>query len=79
MTLQDDMLQRIRAVMPDADITLNDMGGGDHWEAVIISSHFEGKTPIARHRAVYGALGELMHGPVHLLTMRTLTPSQAKD
>ena len=35
-------------------------GDGHHFEAVIVSSAFEGKRPIARHQIVYGALGDRM-------------------
>jgi stress-induced morphogen len=78
MSLRDEMERRIRAKLPDAEIELNDMtGGGDHWQAVIISSAFEGKTTLMRQRAVFEALGELMHGPIHAFTVRTLTPAQA--
>jgi acid stress-induced BolA-like protein IbaG/YrbA len=52
-------------------------GTRDHWEAVIISSHFEGARLIARQQAVYRALGELMAGPIHAFTMTTLTPAEA--
>jgi stress-induced morphogen len=72
------MVRRIRASMPDAEVELTDLtGGGDHWQAVVVSAAFEGKPPVARQRAVYAALGELMQGPVHALTLRTLTPAQA--
>jgi stress-induced morphogen len=66
--------------MPDAQIELRDLtGGGDHWQAVIVSQAFDGQTPIARQRLVFGALGELMHGPIHALTLKTLTPQQAES
>lgn len=77
MSLQDDMVTRIKAAMPDAEVTLTDLAGGDHWQAVIVSSTFEGLSPVDRQRAVYAALGDLMHGPIHALTFRTLTPAQA--
>ena len=77
MNIQDEIVSRITAVYPDAKITLTDMTGTlDHWQAVIVSSHFEGMSRLARQRGVYGALGELMHGPIHALTFQTLTPDQ---
>jgi stress-induced morphogen len=70
----------VRAALPDAQIELRDLtGGGDHWQAVIVSQAFDGQTPIARQRLVFGALGELMHGPIHALTLKTLTPQQAES
>ena len=35
-------------------------GDGQHFEALIVSSAFEGKSRVARHQLVYAALGELM-------------------
>lgn len=51
-------------------------GDGHHFEALIVSSVFEGKRTVARHQAVYQALGERMHEEIHALSMRTLTPTE---
>jgi len=51
-------------------------GDGSHFEAVIVSSAFEGKRPIARHQLVYAALGDRMKAEIHALSMRTLTPAE---
>ena len=53
-------------------------GDGAHFEAVIVSTEFEGKRPIARHQRVYAALGERMKDEIHALSMRTLTPEEYK-
>lgn len=50
---------------------------GVHFEAVVVASAFAGKLPLARHRLVYAALGELMGGEIHALSLRTLTPEEA--
>ena len=49
-------------------------GTKDHWEALIVSGAFAGKTPIEQHQMVYAALGELMAGPVHALALTTYSP-----
>lgn len=49
-------------------------GDGSHFEAIIVSTAFEGKRPIARHQLVYAALGDRMKAEIHALSMRTLTP-----
>ncbi len=49
-------------------------GTKDHWEALIVSEAFAGKTPIEQHQMVYEALGELMAGPVHALALKTYSP-----
>lgn len=41
-------------------------GDGSHFEAVIVSTAFAGKRPIARHQLVYAALGDRMKQEIHL-------------
>jgi len=53
-------------------------GDGQHFEALIVSSAFDGKRLIARHQMVYAALGERMREEIHALSMRTLTPQEFK-
>lgn len=55
---------------------LDVQGDGSHFDAVIVSSAFEGKRPIARHQLVYAALGDRMKAEIHALSMRTLTPGE---
>lgn len=47
---------------------------GQHFNAVIISPAFVGKSMLEQHKIVYGALGNAMQGAVHALSMRTYTP-----
>jgi acid stress-induced BolA-like protein IbaG/YrbA len=51
-------------------------GDGHHFEALIVSAAFEGRSRIERHRLVYGALGDRMRQEIHALSMRTLTPAE---
>lgn len=51
-------------------------GDGHHFEALIVSRHFEGKRPVQRHQLVYKALGDRMREEIHALSMRTLTPDE---
>ncbi len=51
-------------------------GDGSHFEAVIVSNEFEGKSLIQRHQVVYKALGEAMKDDIHALSMKTYTPEQ---
>lgn len=72
-----DITTKLMAAFPDAEVKLNDLTGGqDHWQATIVTSAFEGLSPIARHRKVYAALAEEMKGPIHALTLTTVTPSE---
>lgn len=74
----EEIIERIRQVIPDAEVELTDLTGTkDHWQARIVSSHFEGKNLIARHRLVFSALEAEMKGPIHALTLEVLTPAQS--
>jgi acid stress-induced BolA-like protein IbaG/YrbA len=51
-------------------------GDGQHFEAVIVSDEFAGKSRVQRHQVVYKALGNRMHAEIHALSMQTLTPEE---
>jgi acid stress-induced BolA-like protein IbaG/YrbA len=51
-------------------------GDGHHFEAVIVSPAFRGKSRVQRHQLVYGALGSRMGGEIHALSMQTLAPEE---
>jgi len=51
-------------------------GDGQHFQAVIVSSAFEGRARVARHQLVYAALGDRMREEIHALSMQTLTPAE---
>ena len=55
------------------------VGDGQHFQALIVSAAFDGKSRIQRHQLVYGALGDRMREEIHALSMRTLTPVEWKD
>ena len=49
-------------------------GDGHHFEAVIVSAAFKGKSRVQQHHLVYSALGGRMAGEIHALSMQTYTP-----
>jgi acid stress-induced BolA-like protein IbaG/YrbA len=51
-------------------------GDGHHFEALIVSSQFEGLNRVRRHQLVYAALGDRMKQEIHALSMRTLSPDE---
>jgi acid stress-induced BolA-like protein IbaG/YrbA len=51
-------------------------GDGQHFEALIVSDEFAGKSMVQRHQRVYQALGDRMRGEIHALSMKTLTPEE---
>ncbi|WP_245156903.1 BolA family protein [Lysobacter arenosi] len=51
--------------------------GRGHFNVDIVSQAFAGLSPIARHRAVYAAVGSLMDTDIHALAIRARTPAEA--
>ncbi|MDG2518778.1 BolA family protein [Lysobacter soli] len=51
--------------------------GRGHFRVDVVSEAFAGLGPIARHRAVYAALGDLMTTDIHALSIRARTPAEA--
>jgi acid stress-induced BolA-like protein IbaG/YrbA len=52
------------------------IGDGQHFQALIVSTEFAGRSRVQRHQLVYAALGERMREEIHALSMRTLTPEE---
>jgi BolA protein len=50
--------------------------GRGHFRVRVESAHFAGKAPLARHRAVYAALGELMTTDIHALAVDARAPGE---
>lgn len=50
--------------------------GGGHFRLIIVSEHFAGMNAVARHRAIYRQLGELMDQRIHALSINALAPSE---
>jgi acid stress-induced BolA-like protein IbaG/YrbA len=70
----------IQSQLPDAQVIVNDLtGGGDHLEAIVVSSEFEGKNRVKQHQMVYAALQEAMATEaIHALALKTYTPEAWK-
>ncbi|KRG72604.1 cell division protein BolA [Stenotrophomonas terrae] len=52
--------------------------GRGHFKVIVVSEAFAGKAPLARHRAVYAALGEMMETDIHALSIKALTPQEQR-
>jgi acid stress-induced BolA-like protein IbaG/YrbA len=52
------------------------VGDGRHFQALVVSAKFAGKSRVQRHQMVYAALGGRMREEVHALSMMTLTPEE---
>ena len=65
----------IKAALPDAEVTIEDLAGdGDHYAARVVSTAFRGLPRVRQHQAVYAALGGRMGGELHALQLTTAVP-----
>ena len=68
----------VTAALPGARARARDMTGTlDHYELLVVSPEFAQKSLMERHRLVYAALAEPLKGPLHAVTLKTLTPEEA--
>ena len=66
----------IKAALPDASVEIRDLAGdGDHYQALVTSSAFAGKSRVQQHKLVYEALGNRMGGALHALQLTTAVPN----
>ena len=65
----------IKASLPDARITIEDLAGdNDHFAATVISEAFRGVSRVKQHQMVYAALQGRMGGELHALALQTAAP-----
>ena len=50
--------------------------GGGHLSAKIVSNVFSGLSTVARHRAVYALVADLMPHTIHALSLTVATPDE---
>ena len=68
----------IRQGLPCAHVAVRGEDG-QHFEAVIVSTEFAGKSRVAQHQLVYQVLGTRMRSEIHALSMQTYTPEAWAD
>lgn len=65
----------IKAALPDAKVTVEDLAGdGDHYAAIVVSEQFRGLSRVRQHQVVYAALRGRMGGELHALALQTSAP-----
>jgi stress-induced morphogen len=70
-----DIEALIKAALPDAQVTIEDLAGdGDHYAATVVSEAFKGKSRVQQHQIVYAALRGRMGGELHALALQTSVP-----
>lgn len=50
--------------------------GRGHFSVDVVSEAFRGRLPLARHRAVYAALGSMMETDIHALSISASAPGE---
>jgi BolA protein len=85
MTLIDEIRTRLAALEPTT-LDIKDEsalhaghagnGGGGHFNVLITSSQFCGKSQIIRHRLIYQALADLMRGRIHALSIQAVATDE---
>jgi stress-induced morphogen len=72
--IEDSIIEKIS----DAQVTVNNMGGG-HFRLSVVTVEFEGKSMLAKHKLVLSAIAPLMSGPnapVHAIdSLETYLPT----
>lgn len=69
---EQEVSQMIAESLPGAEVMVRDLtGNGNHFEAIVISSIFKGKSRLQQQRMVFEPLKEVLKGPLHALTVKT--------
>ena len=67
----------IRGGLPDATVrVIDEVGDGNHFQAVVVTAAFAGKPLVARHQLVYESLGGAMADRIHALSIKAYTPEE---
>lgn len=82
----DRIEQKLAVLTPDSVELIDDSekhahhegakSGGGHFQLIIVSPLFEGKSTQARHRMVHAALGEMLEREIHALSIKAYTPDE---
>ena len=83
MSLEGAIRERLSVLSPESVALVDEDhlhvghgADGAHWQLTIVSEAFRGKPPLARHRMVYEALGDLMKRDIHALKIEAFAPEQ---
>ena len=70
----DTIRNLIQLGLPGAEVKV--AGDGVHFEALVVSDLFAGKSMVGRHQMIYGALGDHMRANIHALSIQAVTPAE---
>ena len=70
---EEEIRTKIESGLPGSRVSVT--GDGRHFEAVVVSAAFAGKSMLEQHRMVYGSLGDSFESEaIHALSVKTYTP-----
>jgi stress-induced morphogen len=71
----EEVQKILEKAFPGAWVSVEDMTGTkDHFDVVVTSSVFQGKTLLEQHRAVQAALAGEMDSRIHAVKIKTRVP-----
>ena len=71
----DAVEQLIKAGMPGAEVRVT--GDGSHFEAIVVSDAFAGKSLLQKQRMVMATVNaQIASGELHALSIKTYTPEE---
>ncbi|MBT7275700.1 MAG: BolA/IbaG family iron-sulfur metabolism protein [Woeseiaceae bacterium] len=73
----DEISKLIKDGINGARVTVHS-DDNTHYNAIVISDSFTGKSLIQRHQMVYGCLGQAVGNEIHALSLKTHTIDELK-
>jgi len=73
----EEIAALIRAGVPESTVEVVDqVGDGNHFQALVVAPGFAGKTLVERHQLVYGSLQGAMADRIHALSIKAYSPEE---
>jgi acid stress-induced BolA-like protein IbaG/YrbA len=70
----EEIKEMIEQGFADSEVTVE--GDGRHFQAVVVSDAFSGKSMVQQHQMVYQTLGDKVGGVIHALSISTYTQEE---
>ena len=85
MSTLERIEQKLAVLTPDSVELIDDSEqhaghagakGGGHFQLIIVSPLFIGKSTQERHRMIHAAVGDMLEREIHALTIKAYTPDE---
>ena len=67
----EEIKEMIEQGFAECEVTVE--GDGRHFQAIVVSDAFSGKSMVQQHQLVYQTLGDKVGGDIHALSINTYT------